>query len=234
MDIMGILWQFNIILSLIVFGINIGLAIGLAKLSKKVLALVSIGYGTGIFILTTIATVYSQQIINTVNLNSITLYLIMAVYLIIIGIIGIKDWKVHTNDTKTSLVLDIVAPAPCFLIIIVGSILNLVPTINYNTIGIEIIASITLITIITITYFITKKSASKHVPYQVSLGNFMIYTGAYFLIQGLLIPCILSIQGNQFREITIEILQIIIMLILVVVLIIIGIIHYRKNDDILK
>ena len=45
MDIVNVLWQVGIISAVIVFGVKIGLAAGLANLSKKYLAAICIGYG---------------------------------------------------------------------------------------------------------------------------------------------------------------------------------------------
>ena len=45
MDTISMLWQFGILAAVLVFGIKLGLAVGLANLSKKYLATVCAGYG---------------------------------------------------------------------------------------------------------------------------------------------------------------------------------------------
>ena len=48
---MSVLWQFGILAAILVFGIKVGLASGLANLSKKLLAIICVGYGGGFCIL---------------------------------------------------------------------------------------------------------------------------------------------------------------------------------------
>ena len=55
MDVINILWQLGILSAVLIFGIKLGLATGLANMSKKYLAMVSIGYGGGVLILTEIS-----------------------------------------------------------------------------------------------------------------------------------------------------------------------------------
>ena len=45
MDMMSVLWQFGILAAILVFGIKVGLASGLANLSKKLFALICIEIG---------------------------------------------------------------------------------------------------------------------------------------------------------------------------------------------
>ena len=50
MDAINILWQVGILSAVLIFGIKLGLATGLANMSKRYLAVVSIGYGAGVLI----------------------------------------------------------------------------------------------------------------------------------------------------------------------------------------
>ena len=54
MEVFNILMQVGILSAVLVFGIKVGLASGLANLSKKYLAAICIGYGAGILILSKI------------------------------------------------------------------------------------------------------------------------------------------------------------------------------------
>ena len=45
MDMMSVMWQFGVLAAVIIFGIKIGLASGLANLSKKLFACICVGYG---------------------------------------------------------------------------------------------------------------------------------------------------------------------------------------------
>jgi len=55
MDVVSILWQLGILSAVLIFGVKLGLATGLANMSRKYLALVSIGYGGGVLLLTEIS-----------------------------------------------------------------------------------------------------------------------------------------------------------------------------------
>ena len=57
MEIFNILMQVGVLSAVLVFGIKVGLASGLANLSKKYLAAICIGYGAGI--LTILGTIFS-------------------------------------------------------------------------------------------------------------------------------------------------------------------------------
>ena len=62
MDAINILWQLGILSAVLIFGIKLGLATGLANMSKKYLAVVSIGYGGGVLILTEISSFFTKEI----------------------------------------------------------------------------------------------------------------------------------------------------------------------------
>ena len=51
MDVISLLWQLGILSAVLIFGIKLGLATGLANMSKRYLAMVTIGYGGGVLIL---------------------------------------------------------------------------------------------------------------------------------------------------------------------------------------
>ena len=55
MDMMSILWQVGIFASVLVFGVKIGLASGLANLPKKLFAVICIAYGGGVVLISAIA-----------------------------------------------------------------------------------------------------------------------------------------------------------------------------------
>ncbi len=50
MDMMSVMWQFGVLAAVIIFGIKIGLASGLANLSKKLFACICVGYGGGVYL----------------------------------------------------------------------------------------------------------------------------------------------------------------------------------------
>ena len=79
LDAVNILWQVGILSAVLIFGIKLGLATGLADMSKKYLALVSIGYGGGVLILTEISSHFTNQITDLIYTYNFEFFLIMAV-----------------------------------------------------------------------------------------------------------------------------------------------------------
>ena len=66
MEVINLLWQLGILSAVLIFGIKLGLATGLANMSKRYLAMVSIGYGGGVLILTEISSFYTKQITDLI------------------------------------------------------------------------------------------------------------------------------------------------------------------------
>ena len=234
MDIMGILWQLGVLAAVLVFGIKIGLASGFANLSKKLFALICAGYGIGVFLISYIASFYSQQITDAIYGYNTIFYLVMASIMIIAGLLTIREWKVHNKNTSTATCMAVVAPCPCCFGSIVVSILIVAPTLGVGISYLSIFVAVMLIT-----YFASKsliKFTNK--PYPVILGNFMLFLGAYFLLSALVIPNIASVMaksGNSLDPVTMIPSQSFIgVIIVLIVLIIIGIVLNKKSDNLLK
>ncbi len=239
MDIMGILWQLGVLAAVLVFGIKIGLASGFANLSKKLFALICAGYGIGVFLISYIASFYSQQITDAIYGYNTIFYLVMASIMIIAGLLTIREWKVHNKNTSTATCMAVVAPCPCCFGSIVVSILIVAPTLGVGISYLSIFVAIALVAVMLITYFASKsliKFTNK--PYPVILGNFMLFLGAYFLLSALVIPNIASVMaksGNSLDPVTMIPSQSFIgVIIVLIVLIIIGIVLNKKSDNLLK
>lgn len=59
MDIVSILWQIGILSAVLVFGIKIGLSMGLSNLKKRYVFTIAIGYGLGVLLFSKIVENYS-------------------------------------------------------------------------------------------------------------------------------------------------------------------------------
>lgn len=236
MDIMSMLWQLGVLAAVLVFGIKIGLASGLANLSKKLFALICAGYGIGVFVISYIASFYSQQITEAIYGYNTAFYLVMASIMIIAGLLTIREWKVHNKNTSTATCVAVVAPCPCCFGSIVVSILIVAPTIGVGISHLSVFVAIALVAVMIITYFasnIVMKFTNK--PYPIILGNFMLFLGAYFLLSALVIPSIASVMGKTKNAVSLSSPQSIIgVIILLVVLIIVGIALNKKSDSLLK
>ena len=235
MDMMSVLWQVGIFASVLVFGIKIGLASGLANLSKKLLAFICIGYGGGVLLISAVASLYAEQLTQAIYSYNSIFYIIMALIMIIAGLITIREYKVHDHNTSTATSLAVIAPCPCCFGSIVASILIVAPTIGVGAFYLSWFAAAALVAVIIITYFasnIVVKYTSK--PYPIILGNFMLLLGAYFLLSAIVIPNIAGSLSKDFSSLTMSspesVIAIVVMLIVLVAL---GIFLNKKSKSLL-
>lgn len=178
MDIVAILWQLGVLSAILVFGLKIGLASGLANLSKKALATIVISYGIGVLIITLIASYYSSQITEIMYTYNSGFFLIMAAIMIISGVLTIREWKIHEKNTSKTAAIAIIAPCPCcFLSIVVSILVVAPPTIGLTPFNLSQYAALALMIVIIAAYFganIFNKIVKKPYP-PVVLGNFMFF-----------------------------------------------------------
>ena len=233
---MSVLWQFGILAAILVFGIKVGLASGLANLSKKLLAIICVGYGGGVLIISAVASLYAEQLTQAIYSYNSVFYIIMALIMIIAGLITIREWKVHDHNTSTATSLAVIAPCPCCFGSIVASILIVAPTIGVGAFYLSWFAAAALVAIIIITYFASNiiiKLTSK--PYPIILGNFMLLLGAYFLLSAIVIPNIAGSLSKDFKDLTMNSPESIIAVIfMIVVLVIIGVFLSKKSKSLLE
>ncbi|WP_413824300.1 DUF2162 family putative transporter, partial [Methanobrevibacter sp. UBA337] len=87
MEILSILMQVGILSAVLVFGIKVGLASGLANISKKYLAAICIAYGAGVLILSNVASYYTSQLTNLIYTYNFGFFIIMAAIMIVAGVL---------------------------------------------------------------------------------------------------------------------------------------------------
>jgi predicted transporter len=204
MDAISILWQVGILSAVLIFGIKLGLATGLANMSKRYLAVVSIGYGLGVLILTEIASFFTTQITDLIYTYNFEFFLIMAVIMILAGIFTIREYKVFERNTTAATCMAIVAPCPCCFGSILVSILLVAPTVGLGLMDLSVIVALALVLTIVLTYFASNylvRFINK--PYPIVLGNFMFFLGIYFLLSALFLPNITAMIQNPMDAITI-------------------------------
>ncbi|WP_304091858.1 DUF2162 domain-containing protein [Methanobrevibacter gottschalkii] len=236
MDIMSVLWQFGIFASVVIFGIKIGLASGLADLSKKLFAGICISYGAGIIIISYIASFFTDQLVQAIYGYNTMFYIIMASIMIIAGLFTIREWKIHDKNTSTATSLAIIAPCPCCFGSIVASVLIVAPSINIATFDLSCYAAVALVGVMIVTYFASNtiiKFTDK--PYPVVLGNFMLFLGAYFLLSAIVIPNIAAALTKTSLSITIASPQDILMIIIAFAILLFGgMVLNKRGRNILK
>ncbi|WP_405274222.1 DUF2162 domain-containing protein [Methanobrevibacter sp.] len=233
MDAISLLWQLGILSAVLIFGIKLGLATGLANMSKRYLAVVSIGYGAGVLILTEIASFFTTQITDLIYTYNFEFFLIMAVIMILAGIFTIREYKVFERNTTAATCMAIVAPCPCCFGSILVSILLVAPTIGLGLMNLSLIVALALVLTIVVTYFASNyliRFINK--PYPIVLGNFMFFLGIYFLLSALFLPNITAMIQSPMEAISIaSVDNVSIAIIVILAIMAIGGIISKKNTN---
>ena len=232
MAMLDALWQIGVFTAVFLFGTKLGIASGLANLSKKNLALLCIGYGGGIMLLSAIASLYTSQITAFINSYNSILFLVMAVIMITAGLYTIKEWKSHEKNTMKTTRMILVAPCPCYFGSILASIIMAAPTIGLGAFSLSQYVAIFMVIVIINGYFashIIIKFLKK--PYPIVIGNFMLFLGIYFILSSILIPNMIKTFNRTMNSITIPSLSsLAITFGVAVVIISIGIVVSMKKD----
>lgn len=232
MEILSALWQVGVFAAVILFGTKLGIASGLAKLSKRNLAILSLGYGGGIMLLSAIASLYTSQISDFINSYNSLLFFLMAVIMISAGIYTIKEWKKHEKNTMRTTRMILVAPCPCYFGSILASIIMAAPTVGLGAFSLSKYVAVVMVLVIVSGYFASNiiiKFLKK--PYPIVIGNFMLFLGIYFLLSSILIPNIIEVFNKSMKYISIPSLgSLALSFGLAIVIVAIGIIVSRKKD----
>ena len=205
MEIFSILMQVGILSAVLVFGIKVGLASGLANISKKYLAGICIGYGAGVLILSKVASYYTSQLTNLIYTYNSGFFIIMAAIMIVAGVLTIREYKVHNKNTTAATCMVVIAPCPCCFGVIIATILLLAPTVSIGVFILSEYVAVALVATILISYFASNtivKFIKK--PYPIILGNFELFLGVYFLLSAIVLPNIATALSKQFSGISIQ------------------------------
>ena len=235
MDMMSVLWQVGIFASVMVFGIKIGLATGLANLSKKLFAVICILYGGGVVVISAIASLYAEQLVQAIYSYNTIFYIIMASIMIIAGLFTIREWKIHDKNTSTATSLAIIAPCPCCFGSIIASVLVVAPTIGVSSLNLSWYAAAALVAVMIVTYFASNtivRFIKK--PYPVILGNFMLLLGAYFLLSAIVIPNIAGVLSKTLSPISIGSPQDVLMILAAFAILIVAGVVFNRRGNILE
>lgn len=236
MDILSTLWQLGVFVAVILFGAKLGIASGLANLSKKNLALLCLGYGGGIMLLSAIASLYTNEISEIINTYNSVIYLIMAVIMIFSGIYTIKEWKTHEQNKMRTTGMILIAPCPCYFGSILASIIMAAPTVGLGAFSLSQYVAAAMVLVILAGYFasnIIVRFLKK--PYPIVIGNFMLFLGIYFLLSSIMIPNIIQVFNQSMRFMTIPSLSsLAITFAIAAAVVIIGIAISKRRDFLIE
>jgi predicted transporter len=197
------------------------------------MALLCLGYGGGIMILSAIASLYTSKMTEIINNYNSIIYLIMAVIMIFSGIYAIREWKIHEENTMRTTRMILVAPCPCYFGSILASIIMAAPTVGLGAFSLSQYVAIAMVSVMIAGYFtagLIVKFLKK--PYPIVIGNFMIFLGIYFLLSALFLPNITAMIQNPMDAITIASVDYVSIAIIVILAIMaIGGIISKRNTN---
>ena len=231
-----LLWKLRVLSAVLVFGVKIGLAMGFAGLSKKTAALITIGYGGGILLLSKLAEGYTDVLYKVIYDYNFAIFLLMAVVIAYAGFHTIKEWKKNKKNHAKASCMAMIAPCPCCFGAVIAAIILVSPVIGASSFVIGKYAALFLAVTIGIFYMasgaivrISKK------PYPVLLGNFMLFVGLYFLASAIVIPNISSVMALKMVDLTIPSLTTVIYVVIAVALLMgLGIFISRRSSPLLR
>lgn len=199
-----LLWECVIISLILLFGVNIGLAMGLTRLSRVKSLFVSILYGAILFALSVMAN-YATSLYNVTSTFIAYMIGIIGIITITCGIYSIINWKKDKEKCYSFKSLSIIVPSICcFVGFIFAAILFNNKNTETNFLLISILMAVIFVIIIVAFNLFSKLLKYAERPYSVLLGNYMILNGFYFLIAGLFIPNFKSLALLKTNPLTIS------------------------------
>lgn len=195
-----LLWQLGILSAILLFGVKIGLAMGFSGLSKKVGVLIALGYGVGIFLLSTVITDSSSVVYKTIIDYNFVMFSVMSVIIIYAGVHTIREWKVHQKNHAKATCAAMIAPCPCCFTAVIAAIVIASPVIGTSSAMVGRYAAVLMTIIILVVYFssdIIVRVVNK--PYPILLGNLMLFAGIYFLSSVILLPNINQVLMSPMK-----------------------------------
>lgn len=198
-----LLWECVIISIILLFGINIGLALGITKFSSGKTLVVSLLYGAVLFALSILSS-YAAPIYNSANNYMAYIIGIMAIITVMCGIYTIFNWKQDKKRIYSFKSVTIITPSICcFTGFTLAAILFTNNNAEPSYALISILMAAIFIVIIFVFNLFSKFLRYAERPYPVVMGNYMILNGFYFLIAALFIPNIKSLSAMQMNPLSV-------------------------------
>ena len=197
-----ITWVFLIISIIILFGINIGLALGLTKLSYKKVILYSMIFCVLIFISIILMNEYGSIFYNIIIKFISEILGFIGILTVLTGIFTIKNWKKEKKINYSVPIGLLSSLICCFVGIVCASVLLISDKVL--TFGSNISLTLSLLIIIMGSHAFSKFLKKAETPFPIILGNFMILTGFYFIIGATFIPNLNTLSSIQMNPLYIN------------------------------
>lgn len=227
-----VVWECLIISITLLFGINIGLGMGLTSIHKKEAVTVSVFYGVILMILSMAANLSNKLLYGFTSSYIPEIMGIVGCLTLLGGICTVSKWR-KTKDSyyPFSSVAMWSASICCFVGFGFLDVL-LSREITLSFLGFSVVMALGMIVLVTIFYLFSKILRNAERPYPVLFGNFMILNGLYFLMCAFFIPNIKklsSVQGGVL-SISSSISTMIFMIMACIGVILVGV--YLKEENI--
>jgi predicted transporter len=197
-----LIWECLIISTVLLFGINIALSMGLKQIPKNKLLSIALLYGAILFTLGSVAG-YVTSLYNFASECIAVVIGIIGVVTIVTGSYTIIKWRNDGKNNGTLLSKSMISASICCFSGFTFSAILLAKGMDSSYLVFNIIMAIALILILIFIYQFSKFLRHAERPYPVLLGNFMILNGFYFLIAGLFIPNIKLLAQVQTKPLSI-------------------------------
>ncbi len=203
LDMIELTWQFLIITVILLFGINIGLAIGYTMISRNEILLITLLYSILTVIALTLAKIYINLLYGFINQFIPEILGIIGVLTIVSGIYTIIQWKKNKEGDYPLL-------SPAFLSSVICGMMGMVSTFillgKGTPFSIELVLVLAgaLFLVIMMFYLFSKVLQKAETPYLVVVSNYMILNGFYFFIAATFIPNIGTLSDLQMNPLTLS------------------------------
>ena len=199
-----LVWECLIISLVLLFGVNIGLSMGLTEIRKKEALAFSISYGLVTLIISILANFLNSTLYSTINYCIFAVLGIIGVITLLSGIYTIKKWKETKKELYSLKSAAMLSSSACYFAGFMSAAVLLSKEITTSFLEFNLFMSIALILAIMGFYLFSKILRHAEMPYPVLLGNFMILNGFYFLISAALIPNIAELSSVQTSALSIN------------------------------
>lgn len=229
---LSVLWKIGILSATIIFGIKIGLALGLSGLSRRLAILITCVYSLALLGLVILVSKHLNLLHKLVSAYNYPVFLTMSLIIFGAGLHTLREWKVHGKNKATTCCLALAAPCPCCYASVLLTIGLASPVIGVSSAILGKYTALVLGVTILFTYFLSEgivKLTKK--PYPVLLGNLMVFVGFYFLASAIIMPNIASLQKFRMSPLTIPSMKVsLVMMSVVILLALLGAFKSRKKS----
>ena len=219
----SLLWSIGLIISIFIFAVAIGLSLSYTEISKKTLAIYSVGLMICTFILVYVINLFRTQLSSGLGAYNYLLLFLIAFMLMFIGYSINKR-----NDSENFIKIPLLSYL-CFILTVVMCVGSNESLFGLNSLQISILTAVLFGLIMAIVFFSCKRFDFINVSYN-SLGSMYFILGIYCLVVSLFLPNIIGLNMEDMKPINVVSLEsIAITIVLLVIVVVLGLLYYKKN-----